>query len=355
MKRVATRCYLPTTALLLDMAKRYGKDFSCAMSITGTALEQMRRYAPIVLDRIARLVDIGVVELLGETYYHSLSSLDEQSNEFEIQVAMHQDAMQTIFGIKPQVFRNTELIYSDAIAHRVATMGFAGIIAEGTPQLSFIPSRTGIYHAAGSSLTVIPRNYPLSDDIAFRFADSKSCLRLTPDSYRDTLSRWVEHPENAITIGVDFETFGEHVGNSTGILEFLRDLPQSLLSNKAWRFATPSDVLTDKLSDGEYSCRDVTSWADQSKDISTWLGNTMQLRAFEAMYDGTIQRVVDEESWRRLQTSDHLYYMSTKQGPDGDVHRYFSPFESPYDAFISFMNSFRNESSIKDIDAKIAS
>jgi alpha-amylase len=354
MKRVATRCYLPTTALLLEMAKRYGKGFSCAMSITGTALEQMRRYAPTVLDRVARLVDIGVVELLGETYYHSLSSLDKQSNEFEMQVAMHQDAMQTTFGIKPQVFRNTELIYSDAIAHRVAMMGFTGIIAEGTPRLNFIPSRTGIYRAAGSDLTVIPRNYPLSDEIAFRFDGSNGSLRLTPDSYRETVSRWVEHSENIITIGVDCETFGEHVGNSTGILEFLRELPESFLASKDGRFVTPSAILTESLSDGEYSCPDLTSWADQSKDISTWLGNTMQQRAFDALYDGTIQRVVDEESWRRLQTSDHLYYMSTKQGSDGDVHRYFSPYESPYDAFISFMNSFRNECTIKDVDTKIA-
>ena len=355
MKRVAERCYIPVADTLLEMASLYREDFSCALSLTGTAIEQMELYAPRALERFVRLVDTGIVELLSETYFHSLAALHEKSDEFEIQVRMHQDMTQRIFGCTPTVFRNTELVYNDTIAQRVANLGFNGVLVEGLEGPHCITTSSGVYRARDTKLAVIPRNFRVSDELAFRFTDSKGNTALRLDSYRDALDSLFVNDRRTVMIGVDFETFGEHIDIATGILQFLRDLPRNSPDAPQFQWVTPSQMIERNTVDVEFVSPDTISWADESKDISTWLGNAMQRRAFEALYDGSIQKSVGEDVWRRLQTSDHLYYMSTKRGADGDVHKYFSPFDNPYEAFISFMNSVQSDQSQEQIRVRQAS
>ena len=349
MRRVAHTCYIPALKVLLGIVKQHGESFTCALSITGSAVEQMEVYAPEALVYLRRLVDTGSVELLAETYYHSLSSLVEDNFEFERQVEMHQEMTRRIFGCNPTVFRNTELIYNDRIGERIAKLGFRGVLVEGINHLVSRCSSSGIYRAKGCELGVIPRECSLSDDIAFRFSSSGSGQTLTSKSYRDTFEQYAQTGSEMCLVGVDFETFGEHHKESSGILKFLEDLPEELLTRSAWSFARPSEMtVRSDTKPAIYSSITPTSWADTSKDTSTWLGNRMQKRAFECLYSGTLRAKVGDEVWGRLQASDHLYYMSTKQGADGDVHRYFRPFDTPYEAFISFMNCVESRNSMQD-------
>lgn len=349
MRRVAHTCYVPALQVLLGVVKTYGEAFKCALSITGSAVEQMEVYAPEALVHLRRLIDTGSVELLAETYYHSLSSLIEDDTEFERQVEMHQAMMKRIFGYSPVVFRNTELIYTDRIGERIAKLGFRGVLVEGIDQCFSRYSSSGLYTAKGVELGVIPRVCSLSDDIAFRFSSSGSGQTLTAKSYREALEHYAQTGSEMCLVGVDFETFGEHHKESSGILKFLEDLPEELLTRSSWSFAKPSEVtVRSDTKPAIYSSITPTSWADSSKDISTWLGNRMQKRAFECLYGGTLRTKVGDEVWGRLQASDHLYYMSTKRGADGDVHRYFRPFDTPYEAFISFMNCVESRSLMQD-------
>lgn len=349
MRRVAHTCYVPALKVLLGIVKTYGEAFKCALSVTGSAVEQMEAYAPEALVHLRRLVDTGSVELLAETYYHSLSSLIEDDTEFERQVEMHQAMMKRMFGYSPSVFRNTELIYTDRIGERIAKLGFCGVLVEGIDQLFSSYSSSGLYRAKEAELGVIPRVCSLSDDIAFRFSSSGSGQNLTAKSYLQALEQHAQWGSETCLVGVDFETFGEHHKESSGILQFLEQLPNELLTRSSWSFAKPSEITVRRDAKPEiYSSPTLTSWADSSKDTSTWLGNRMQKRAFECLYSGTLRTKVGDEVWGRLQASDHLYYMSTKQGADGDVHRYFRPFDTPYEAFISFMNCVESPSPMQD-------
>lgn len=346
MQRAAQRCYLPSNAILKEAIEQTNGAFRVSFSITGVALEQMERYAPEALESFRSLVDTGVVEILGETYYHSLASLFD-IREFIAQIALHRKAVSDTLGYVPMVFRNTELLYSDAIAKVAATEGFRGVIADGVEKVLGWRSPNSAFRASGTSLPLILKNSRFSDDIAFRFSHGGEGAK--PLTAREFVKRLDECASDSDTVGLflDYETFGEHHPAASSILSFLADLPEAVLANPRWRFQTPSEVCVHPCTREDLAIPDVISWADVSRDASAWTGNGMQQRALESIF-ALREQVLSQgdpsllETWRKLQISDHFYYMGTKGGADGMVHAYFSPFESPYAAFVAYMNVLRD-------------
>jgi alpha-amylase len=351
MRRVAHKSYLPANRAMLELIRKHEGAFRIAYSITGTAIEQMKEYCPQVVDSFRALADTGCVEFLAETYYHSLAA---QFNpvEFAAQVTLHSEVIEREFGVRPTVFRNTELIYSNAIAQMAHKLGFRAVLAEGADQMLGWRSPNVVYRAAGSPISLLLKNYRLSDDIAFRFSDPHAPgYPLTPEKFAAVIHSLGEGTES-VGLFMDYETFGEHQWESTGIFDFLKRLPSALMSSSGWNFATPSEIVENNPPRSEISCPDLTSWADLSRDVTAWQGNSMQRSALDKVYC-EFAPVDDEGSafpidpkmlavWRKLQGSDHFYYMSTKPAGDGAVHSYFSPYESPYDAFITYMNVMRD-------------
>lgn len=342
IEKVARKCYLPANVVLLENIKN-NPEFKISFSISGTALEQFEKYKPEVIDSFKTLVDTGNVELLSETYHHSLSSIYDKE-EFVNQVKLHKNKIRDLFGITPSVFRNTELIYSNEIAKMAEEMGYKGILAEGADHILEWRSPTFIYKPIGTeNIKLLLKHYRLSDDIAFRFSQrSWPEWPLTAEKFADWIS---SHNGNADTINLfmDYETFGEHQWEDTGIFEFLKYLPSEILKNKDNNFATPSEIIDRYEAKGELDVPNHISWADTERDLSAWTSNDLQKQALETLYalGKEIIHIDDPElieDWRRLQTSDHFYYMCTKWWNDGDVHKYFSPYESPYEAFIAYMN-----------------
>jgi alpha-amylase len=342
IEKVARKCYLPANAVLLENIKN-NPEFKASFSISGVALEQFEKYMPAVIDSFKTLVDTGNVELLSETYHHSLASIYNEE-EFINQVGLHRKKIHDLFGVTPSVFRNTELIYSNEIAKMAEKMGYKGILAEGADHILGWRSPTFVYKPTGTdSIKLLLKHYRLSDDIAFRFSQrSWESWPLTASKFADWVS---SHNGNGNTINLfmDYETFGEHQWEDTGIFEFLRYLPGEILKNPDNNFATPSEVIDRYEAKGELDVPYYVSWADTERDLSAWTGNDLQKEALETLYalgDEIIH--IDDldliEDWRKLQTSDHFYYMCTKWWNDGDVHKYFSPYESPYEAFIAYMN-----------------
>ncbi len=362
LRKVAQKCYRPATLKMLDLVKRHDRRFRCAYSITCTALEQLQRWAPDVVDTLKALVDTGACELIGETSHHSPSFLFSKS-EFDAQVTAHQRKMQEVFGVVPKIFRNTELIYSNELAHHIAARGqHNAIICEGVDRLLGFRSPNYIYVpppcAADSGppeerrVKLLLKNYRLSDDIAFRF--SNRGWKEWPLS-AERFAEWVNQINGdgfTCNLFMDYETFGEHQWADTGIFEFLDALPKCVYDMNPGhnQFLTPSQVLECSEPVGEYDVPSWTSWADTERDLSAWLGNPLQDNAAAELY--RLEGAVKErhaagdpyilEDWRKLTTSDHLYYMCTKYWADGDVHKYFSPYNSPYDAYINFMNVLDN-------------
>lgn len=343
MQKVARKCYLPANAAMLRLIEQHEGQFRVAYSITGVALEQMKAYAPEVIESFQKLVATGAVELLSETYYHSLASLYDLS-EFRAQVAQHTRLMQSLFDVTPRVFCNTELIYDDDLAREVKALGYKGILAEGADDVLGWRSPNYVYEAAQTGLGLLLRNYRLSDDIAFRFSN-----RGWPDFplTAEKFARWVHQLSgrgDTVNLFMDYETFGEHQWSETGIFSFLEHLPAALLANSEWSFQTPSEVLSSAPRIGPLSVPRTTSWADQARDLSAWSGNDMQNRAIARIF-ALGERIKRRNNpallalWRKLTSSDHFYYMCTKWFADGDVHAYFSPYESPYEAFINYMNA----------------
>ena len=352
IQKVSERCYVPTNRHLLQLIRRYEGAFKVTFSITGTAVEQMKRWAPEALSSFQELAATGCVDFLGETYYHSLAALYDKDEWCE-QVGLHSEMMAREFGVRPTVFRNTELLYSDEIGRAAAALGFSGILAEGIDDVLGWRSPNFVYRVPETETKVLLRNHKLSDEIGFRFVSHKDGdgRSLTAKRY----ASWIHSlTGNADLVGLflDYETFGEHLGKDTGIFEFLNDLPASVLAHQDWRFSTAGEAAEHLQASSELSFPRLTSWADISRDDSTWRGNRMQNSSLLRTYDrsefsGQVDCVQEStrsmvETWRRLQTSDHYYYMSTKGGGDGVVHQYFSPFESPYDAFISFSNVMKD-------------
>lgn len=343
LERVSRKCYLPTNQLLLDLIEKHHPKFKLAFSITGTAWEQFEKYAPHVAESFIQLFKTGCVELLSETYYHSLSFL-YSADEFIRQVEMHRELVKRISGQHPKVFRNTELIYDNRLASLVNALGFKGVICEGVDRLLGYRSPNFVYHPTSTpTLKCLLKNYKLSDDIAFRFSDKNwSEFPLKADRFAHWVHATAGNGET-VNLFMDYETFGEHQWEETGIFNFLKQMPKEILQHHDFDFKTPAEVIESYPDRGDYDVPIFTSWADTERDLSAWLGNELQKDAMEYAYE--LEQVVKEtedpnliSSWAKLLTSDHFYYMSTKYWHDGDVHKYFSSYDSPYDAYINFMN-----------------
>jgi alpha-amylase len=347
LRKVAQKCYLPTNRQLLEMVRQHEGRFRISYSVTGTIIEQFRRWAPEVLETFHDLARTGCVEFIAETFYHSLSFLYSRE-EFRLQIEKHCDLMEELFGRRPRVFRNTELTYNNDVARAVESMGFDAILAEGADHVLGYRSPNFVYNPPNCGrLKMLMKNYRLSDDIAFRFGNrSWAEWPLTTDKF----ARWVDQINGngyVCNLFMDYETFGEHQWADTGIFDFLRALPGAIMRDGKNDFLTVSEAVKRYPSVGEVDVPHMISWADTERDLSAWLGNSMQSNALHDVYAlrGEVLGSGKEDlihQWRLLQTSDHFYYMCTKYFADGDVHKYFNPYESPYDAYINYMNILDN-------------
>lgn len=338
--KVATKCYLPANQILLDLIREY-PEVRFTFSISGLALEQFMRYQPEVVDSFKALSRTGQVEFLTETYYHSLASIFSET-EFKKQVKKHDQLIKEVLDFQPKVFRNTELIYNNDLANLVESMGYQGILAEGVDRYLGWRSPNYVYRPVQTkNLKLLLKNYRFSDDIAFRFSNQEwSEWPLTAEKFASWIS---DATGDTVNLFMDYETFGEHQWKDTGIFDFLKQLPAQVLANKKNSFKTVSETMKDFEAVDEVNMPELTSWADSERDVSAWLGNPLQKNANQAVYqlEQEVYATKDKdliEDWRRLTTSDHFYYMSTKEAQDGEVHDYFSPNESVYEAFTNFMN-----------------
>lgn len=351
LQKVAEKSYLPTNARLLKLL-RENPEFKLSLSLTGTVLEQLEEWSPDALQSFKDLVATGQVEILAETYHHSLAFFYSRA-EFEMQVDMHRRKIEELFGQTPQVFRNTELAYNNDFAYWADRAGYKGILAEGWDKVLGWRSPNFVYRPTYTDrISLLMKNYHLSDDIAFRFGDSKWAeYPLTADKFAHWLSEDKEGTN--FNLFMDYETFGEHQWQESGIFGFLEHLPKEWLKTQGHSFMTVSEVIDANQPVGQIDAPDTVTWADTERDLSAWLGNSMQSSAISLLY-GLQEQVIGShdlkliEDWRRLQTSDHFYYMCTKWFNDGDIHAYFSPYETPYEAYMNFMNAFR------DLQARLA-
>ncbi len=345
MHKVAEKSYIPTNRYLLELLNTH-PEFRLSLSITGTVIEQLEYWAPTALQSFKDLIDTGRVEIVGETYHHSLAFFYSRQ-EFERQVEMHKNKVREVFGVTPTVFRNTELAYNNDLAYWADQAGYKGILAEGwdtvlgwrSPNFVYRPSYT-------ENIKLLMKNYKLSDDIAFRFGNrSWAEWPLTAGKF----AHWLNNTSDGTNFNLfmDYETFGEHQWSESGIFDFLRHLPHEWLKTNGNRFMTVSEAI-DAYEPVDYvDMPHTVTWADTERDLSAWLGNSMQQQAIMAIY-GLEQHILETndlmliEDWRRLQTSDHFYYMCTKWFNDGDIHAYFSPYANPYDALISYMNVYHD-------------
>lgn len=349
LRKVAEKSYIPTAKLLLVLLERH-PEFRVSLSFSGIVLEQLATDAPEALDLFTRMIATGRVEVLGETYYHSLAFFYSRC-EFERQVAKHRALVEKLFGVSPRVFRNTELSYRNDLGTWADEQGYAGIITEGWDPVLGWRSPNYIYRSKDSKKTrLLLKNYRFSDDIAFRFSSHDWAeWPLTTEKF----GQWIGAAEgDIINLFMDYETFGEHQWESTGIFDFLEHLPNELLKNPHINFKTPSEVITAYEPKDEIDIPNILTWADTDRDLTAWVGNNLQRSAIGTLY-GFENRVLASnntrliEDWRRLQTSDHFYYMCTKWFADGDVHAYFSPYASPYEAYTTYMNT------LKDLELRI--
>lgn len=346
LRKVADKSYRPMNALLEKLLDKH-PDFKVSLSITGTFIEQAQAWAPDVIESFQRLVATGRVEIVAETYYHSLAFFYSRE-EFERQVEAHKSKIRDLFGVETSVFRNTELAYNDDLAKWADGYGFKGILAEGWDPVLEWRSPNFVYRPAGTEqIKLLLKNYRLSDDLAFRFSNQAwEQWPLTADTYESWANESV-HDAQLINLFMDYETFGEHQWADTGIFDFFEHFVGRWLSNPDNTFYTVSEAVDGHEPAGELSMPQTVTWADTERDLTAWLGNSMQQEALRHLYalEEDILRTNDLDliaDWRKLQTSDHVYYMCTKWFTDGDVHAYFSPYESPYDAFLYFMNALRD-------------
>ena len=342
-QKVAKKCYLPMNALLLKLIDRHKGKFKVAFSISGVALDQFERYSPEVLESFKALARTGCVEFLAETYHHSLSFMYDK-REFDEQVAAHTKRIQELFGQTPKVFRNTELIFNNELAYHLQEKGFLAVLAEGADHVLGWRSPNFLYTTVTAPrIKLLLKNYRLSDDVAFRFSNKGwEEHPLTVEKYVQWINA-VNGNGNTVNLFMDYETFGEHQWEDTGIFNFMDHLPGAILRHPDNNFKTPSEVAKAYQPVGVLDVHSFVSWADIERDLSAWLGNKMQHAAISELYamrDAILasgdQKAIDD--WRKLTTSDHFYYMCTKWFSDGDVHKYFNPYDTPYDGYIAFMN-----------------
>lgn len=343
--KVSEKSYIPTNRTLLSLLEKH-PGFKLSLSITGTIIDQLEKWSPAALDSFRALTDTGRVEIIGETYHHSLAFFYSLA-EFEMQVRMHKERVEEVFHQTPKVFRNTELSYNNDLAYWADKAGYKGILAEGWDAVLGWRSPNFVYRPTYTDrIRLLMKNYKLSDDIAFRFGDrSWSEWPLTADKF----THWLNESGEATNFNLfmDYETFGEHQWGDTGIFDFLSHLPSQWLIDDDHSFATVSEAIDAFDPVGEIDTPETTTWADTERDLSAWLGNPMQQEAINDLYglqtpiirSGDLSLIDD---WRKLQTSDHFYYMCTKWFNDGDIHAYFSPYGTPYEAYINFMNAYHD-------------
>ncbi len=343
VRKVARRCYLPAGKMMLELIRRHRGAFRLSYSITGTALDQFELYCPEVIDLFKELVDTGCMELIGETYHHSLSFLFSR-REFHDQVVLHRERIKSVFGVEPTAFRNTELIYTNELAQEIEALGYHAILTEGADKILGWRSPNFVYMPRPcEKIRLLLKNYRLSDDLAFRFGDPSWKERpLTAKKYAGWMHQ-IAGASEVVNLFMDYETFGEHQDAATGIFEMFNQWPEELLKHADFSFKTPSEVARDFRPVAKLDVPQNISWADTERDTTAWLGNPMQDAAAEMVYalEGPVKASGDDvliEQWRRLLTSDHFYYMCTKFFNDGDVHKYFNPYKTPYDAFIVYSN-----------------
>jgi alpha-amylase len=345
LKKVAEKSYLPANKQLLKLLKE-NPQFKLSLSITGTVIEQLERWSPEALASFQKLTDTGRVEIVAETYHHSLAFFYSRA-EFEMQVEMHKRKIKEVFNQEPRVFRNTELAYNNDVAYWADQAGYKGVLAEGWDPVLNWRSPNFVYRPTYTNqIRLLMKNYHLSDDIAFRFGNHDwSEWPLTADKF----SHWLSEDPNATNFNLfmDYETFGEHQWSESGIFDFLEHLPKQWLKTKGHTFMTVSEVIDKFEAKDRVDVPHTVTWADVERDLSAWLGNAMQSQAIQALYElqepiihcGDLALI---EDWRRLQTSDHFYYMCTKWFNDGDIHAYFSPYDTPYEAYMNFMNAYHD-------------
>lgn len=345
MHKVAEKSYVPTNRRLLELLRQHS-EFKLSLSITGTVLEQLEHWAPAALVSFQELAATGRVEIVAETYHHSLAFFYSRP-EFEMQVAMHREKVQQLFAQTPQVFRNTELAYNNDLARWADQNGYKGILAEGWDKVLDWRSPNYVYRPVQTeNIKLLMKNYRLSDDIAFRFGDQEwSEWPLTVDKFIN----WLNADQDATNFNLfmDYETFGEHQWQESGIFDFLEHLPSQWLKTTGNSFMTVTEAIETFAPRDTVDVPQTITWADTERDLSAWVGNGMQSAAITALYElgDKILATGDWaliEDWRRLQTSDHFYYMCTKWFNDGDIHAYFSPYENPYDAFTAYMNVYHD-------------
>jgi alpha-amylase len=354
LDKVSEKCYLKTNRKILDLITRHKGKFRVSYSISGVAIEQFENHRPDVLQSFIDLAKTGCVEFLSETYYHSLSYIYSK-NEFKRQVEMHKAKIKEYFDQTPKVFRNTELIYNNDLASYIEKMGYKGILCEGKDSILGDRTPNNLYQPAGTlKIKAMLKNYRLSDDIAFRFSDrnwSEWPLQA------DTFASWVHKiagTGEVLNLFMDYETFGEHQWEETGIFDFLDHLPAEILKHPDFDFKTVGEAIdTYKVRD-IYNVEEFISWADAERDLSAWLSNAMEQESAKRIYS-LEEKIIKSNNkdlldvWGKLQTSDHFYYMCTKFWSDGDVHKYFSPYDSPYDAYIYYMNVLADfETTVED-------
>ncbi len=345
-RKVARKCYLPANACLYELIRRHEGRFRIAFSLTGLVLEQLEAWAPEAIESFQRLAATGCVEFLAESYHHSLSFLYSRE-EFVEQVKLQQKKIDRLFGKRSTAFRYTELIYSNELAAVAENLGYRVVLAEGADQILGARSPNFVYAAKSASVKLLLRNYRLSDDIAFRFSN-RHWAEWPLDAKK--FARWINEVDGegaVVNLFMDYETLGEHQWKETGIFDFLKDLPSELFLRDENDFKTPSEAAAACEPVDKFDSPHLISWADVERDLSAWLGNAMQSNALQELYK--LERPVKEkgdeallEDWRKLQSSDHFYYMCTKSFSDGAVHTYFNPYESPYDSYINFMNVLDN-------------
>jgi alpha-amylase len=344
LKKVSEKCYLPTNKLMLELIKEHKGKFKISYSISGVALEQFETWQPDVLQSFKDLAATGCVEFIAETYYHSLAYIFSKE-EFKKQIEQHRNLIKKHFNQEPKVFRNTELQYNNELAKFIEDLGYDAIICEGVDRLLNGRSPNFVYKAPNAhKIKSLLKNYKLSDDIAFRFSDQNwSEFPLSAETYA-TWVHSVAGTGETINLFMDYETFGEHQWEHSGIFEFLRYMPTYVLAHKDFSFKTVSETAAAYPVRDVYDAHHLTSWADTERDLSAWLGNPMQDESIAKIYqlEHHVYASGDAtyiDSWKKMLTSDHFYYMCSKYWADGDVHKYFSPYDSPYDAYIYFMNA----------------
>lgn len=343
IRKVATKCYLPANQTMLKVIRKHKGRFRISYSISGVCLEQLELHAPEVIESFQELVSTGCVELLNETYYHSLA-FNFSRNEFREQVEAHREKVRKLFKVKPKVFRNTELIYNNDLAVEVEKMGYKAVLAEGANQILGWHSPNYLYQPGPCyKLNLLLKNYRLSDDLAFRFSDRNwDQWPLNAEKYAGWIHKVAGNGE-VVNLFMDYETFGEHQWADTGIFEFLSDLPGKILTHPDFRFQTPSEVVSSCQPVAKLDVPYFISWADVERDLTAWMGNSLQDSALQMAYslEKPVKKSGNTEllhTWRKLLTSDHFYYMCTKWFSDGDVHKYFNPYSSPYDAYVTYIN-----------------